>query len=137
MASSVLPLTRDIEEVKSLLQELKETTTSDVEHSSVMGVVTDASLVLLQQMEDKVLSSTKITKEEMMTLQSYFSARHAEVFHRLESKLNVLHLLSESKTTITQLDITTVEEPMDYVIPIPWSHGKMSNGKVVFYWLEK
>jgi DNA-binding ferritin-like protein (Dps family) len=81
---NLLSIRRDIKDVKSLLQELKES-------QSGSDARVQASL---NQFEDKVASSTMITKQELLELKQWFGASHDETLNFLESKLDALNLVS-------------------------------------------
>jgi hypothetical protein len=78
---NVLSMQKDIQDVKTLLQELKES-----QPASDARVKT-----WLQQLEDKVNTSATITKEELSKLQSHFASSHGDVMHLLEAKLGALY----------------------------------------------
>lgn len=80
----LLSIGKDIQDVKTLLQELK-----DAQSGGDVRVAT-----MLQQLEDKVTSSTKITKEELNSLRSHFSTGHEDAMRLLEAKLDALNLVS-------------------------------------------
>jgi hypothetical protein len=78
---NLLSMQRDIEDVKTLLQELKES------HPA-----SDARVkTWLQQLEDKVNTSAIITKDELLQLQTYFAANHGDVMHLLGAKIVALN----------------------------------------------